>query len=164
VSTPRNGVVVLSSYGQASARIAIHKIARQAKKELERAPREQTDPSKLDKVPLMAPRQKRQEVGLMKPATLARTALFLNAALILIPSAHAHLGHPLDDAQCSAVWAKASPNGDAISWNEAGSYIPTFMTADSNQDGMISAEEFKQACAEGRVIHLEQAPTTGGGK
>ena len=102
----------------------------------------------------------------MKPATLARTALFLNVALILIPSAQAHLGHPLDDAQCSAVWAKASPDGDPISWNEAGSYIPTFMTADSNQDGMISAEEFKQACAEGRVIHPDQAPTndTGGGK
>ena len=63
----------------------------------------------------------------MKPATLARTALFHNVALILIPSAQAHLGHPLDDAQCSAVWAKASPNGDPISWNEAGSFIAGYL-------------------------------------
>jgi len=36
------------------------------------------------------------------------------------------------------------------------------MTADGDQDGMISAEEFKKACAEGRVIHPDQAPTDAG--
>ena len=66
----------------------------------------------------------------MKLFMLTSTMLVLS--LGLIASVQAHLGHPLDDAQCSAVWAKASPNGDPISWNEAGSYIPTFMTADSS--------------------------------
>ena len=100
-----------------------------------------------------------KESGVMKPMVLACSALVFDAAFSVISSAQAHLGHPLDDAQCSEVWAKASPNGEPISWNEAGSYIPTFMIADSNQDGMISAEEFKQACAEGRVIHPDKAST-----
>lgn len=94
----------------------------------------------------------------MKCTALARTALFLGAALVLVPSAQAHDGEPLSDDECKEVWARASPNGEAISWNVAGSYIQAFMLADSDQDGMISPEEFKQACADGRVVHLEQAP------
>jgi len=61
----------------------------------------------------------------MKLTALARAALFLSAGLLAIASAQAHLGHPLDDAQCNAAWAKASSNGDTtITWNQPNPMSP----------------------------------------
>ena len=95
----------------------------------------------------------------MKPTALARAALFLSAGLLPIASAHAHFGHPLDDAQCSAAWAMASPNGDkTITYNQAEPYVSSFIVADLDEDGMLSAEEFKRACTLGLV--LSPADTT----
>jgi hypothetical protein len=90
------------------------------------------------------------------------SALFLSAVLIV--TARAHGGHKLDDAQCAAVWAKVSPNGDAIPSSQAEAYVTSYILVDSDQDGMISAEEFKYGCANGLVIHPDEATTKEGGK
>jgi hypothetical protein len=82
----------------------------------------------------------------MKLTALARTALFLSAGLLPIASAQAHFGHPLDDAQCSAAWAMASPKGDTtITYNRAEPYVASFIVGDQDEDGMLSAAEFKRA-------------------
>jgi hypothetical protein len=89
----------------------------------------------------------------MKRTALARAALFLSAGLLPIAGAQAHLGHPLTDAQCAAAWAVASPNGDKIiTYNQAEPYISSFIVADLDEDGMLSAEEFKRACTLGLVV------------
>jgi hypothetical protein len=95
----------------------------------------------------------------MKLTALARTALFLSAGLLPIASAQAHFGHPLDDAQCSAAWAMASPKGDTtITYNRAEPYVASFIVGDQDEDGMLSAAEFKRACSLGWV--LSPADTT----
>jgi uncharacterized membrane protein YeaQ/YmgE (transglycosylase-associated protein family) len=53
--------------------------------------------------------------------TVIVSALFLSAVLIV--TARAHGGHKLDDAQCAAVWAKVSPNGDPIPSSQAEAYV-----------------------------------------
>ena len=50
----------------------------------------------------------------MKLITVISTTLLLPAGLMLSVSAQAHTGgHKLNEAQCSAVWAKASSGGKA---------------------------------------------------
>jgi hypothetical protein len=95
----------------------------------------------------------------MKPTVLARAALYLGAGLFPIAGTQAHLGHPLTDAQGAAAWAVASPNGDkTITYNQAEPYVSSFIVADLDEDGMLSAEEFKRACTLGLV--LSPADTT----
>ena len=57
----------------------------------------------------------------------------------------------LNDEQCQARWKAASPDGAAISENQAGSFIVNFKQADGDGDGKISADEFKAACGKGLV-------------
>lgn len=95
----------------------------------------------------------------MKLTALARTALFLSAGLLPIAGAQAHFGRPLDDAQCSAAWAMASPKGDTtITYNQAEPYVASFIVDDQDEDGMLSAAEFKRARSLGLV--LSPAATT----
>jgi hypothetical protein len=61
----------------------------------------------------------------MKLITLISNTLLLPAGLMLSVSAQAHSGgHKLNEAQCSAVWAKASSGGkaEAISVDQAQPY------------------------------------------
>jgi hypothetical protein len=57
----------------------------------------------------------------------------------------------MDDAQCQTVWTMASPNGAALSQDQAVPYIVNFHMVDVDGDGKISADEFKAACSEGLV-------------
>ena len=88
----------------------------------------------------------------MKPSLLANTLLFLSGALLPICSAEAHLqGHKLDDAQCNAAWAKASPDGKPVSYDRVEPYVSEIVIVDMEEDGTVSSEEFKLACVEGHM-------------
>jgi hypothetical protein len=74
----------------------------------------------------------------------------LSGALLLITPAEAHIeGHALDDAQCSAAWAKASPDGKPVSFVRVEPYLEHSELIDEqgDGDGWISFDEFKWACA-----------------
>ena len=57
----------------------------------------------------------------------------------------------LNDQQCQSIWQMASPQGDALSKDQAVPFIVNFQIADVDGDGKISADEFKQACGKGMV-------------
>jgi EF hand domain-containing protein len=57
----------------------------------------------------------------------------------------------MDDAQCQTVWTMASPNGAALSQDQAVPYIVNFHMVDVDNDGTISADEFKATCGKGLV-------------
>ena len=79
----------------------------------------------------------------MKLSTVIATAL----SLLLNASAQAHLEcYKLDEATCSAVWAKASPNDNVIYYEQAAPYLIDEDIVDMDGDGSISQEEFKTAC------------------
>jgi hypothetical protein len=67
----------------------------------------------------------------------------------------------LDDAQCSAAWAIASPRGVPISVNQAEPYFEAVEVADGDGDGSISVEEFKTACVDGLVKPRTKRPLRG---
>jgi hypothetical protein len=88
----------------------------------------------------------------MKPSLLANTLLFLSSALLPICSAEAHLqGHKLDDPECSAAWAKASPDGKPVSYDRVEPYVIDIVVVDMEEDGTVSSEEFKLACVGGQM-------------
>lgn len=101
----------------------------------------------------------------MKLTILASPALLLGAGLMLSASTQAHnAGHKLDRAQCDAAWTKASPNGEAIPENQAEPYVINFIIVDSDADGKITVEEFKEACADGLMTDEATTKDTEGGK
>src|SRR5262245_16221488 len=70
--------------------------------------------------------------------------------LILNASAQAQIeGYKLDDVECSAAWAKASPNGSDIYYEQAEPYLEDVHIVDIDGDSSISQEEFKIACLDG---------------
>ena len=86
----------------------------------------------------------------MKLSKIAKALTFFSAALLPISSAEAHLqGHKLDDAQCSAAWAKASPDGKSVSYDRVDLYVIDSNIVDREEDGNVSFEEFKAACLDG---------------
>ena len=89
------------------------------------------------------------------------TAIMSIALLIIAGSsvgARAHNGgHKLDEAQCAVAWKAASPNGIVISENEAEPYVVNFTILDVDGDSQISAEEFKEGCAEGLMKDPDEA-------
>ena len=84
----------------------------------------------------------------MKLLMLTSTMLVLSLGLIASVQAHVG-GHKLDDAQCRAAWAMASPNGDPIGENQAELYVNNPIYVDGDGDSQITFEEFKVACANG---------------
>ena len=90
--------------------------------------------------------------------SILSSAIFLTTELTLASTAQAH--HPLypklDDAKCSAAWAIASPTGASILVNQFGLYGEE---ADDDGDGLISVDEFKDACADGLVKLPDEATT-----
>lgn len=94
----------------------------------------------------------------MKRSFLASN-LSLSSALLLmlISSAEAHLdGHKLDDAQCSAAWAKVSPSGNAISYEQAAPYVVEPTIIDMEGDSTISFEEFTVGCVDGYMKSADE--------
>ena len=89
----------------------------------------------------------------MKLFTVIGTALLL----MLDASAQAHLvGYKLDDAECSAAWAKASPDGSAIYYERAEPYLVDVGIVDMDGDSSISPDEFKTACVDGYMRSPEE--------
>ena len=94
----------------------------------------------------------------MRLATLTSVALLLSAGCAfaqtnMTPNTMTS-GRPsavLNDDQCQAVWKMASPNGAAISQDQAVPYIVNFKMVDVDGDGAISGDEFKAACGKGLV-------------
>jgi hypothetical protein len=91
----------------------------------------------------------------MKLATLTSLALLLTAGYALAQGTNTmSSGRPsavLDDAKCKEVWTMASPNGAALSKDQAVPYIVNFTMVDVDGDGDITADEFKAACGKGLV-------------
>jgi hypothetical protein len=92
----------------------------------------------------------------MRLATLTSVALLLSAGYALAQGTPNTMssGRPsavMDDAQCQTVWTMASPNGAALSQDQAVPYIVNFHMVDVDNDGKISADEFKAACGKGLV-------------
>ena len=57
----------------------------------------------------------------------------------------------LDDAKCQGVWKMASPLGDTLSKDKAVPFVVNFQMVDTDQDGLISAAEFKAGCGKGWI-------------
>jgi hypothetical protein len=90
----------------------------------------------------------------MKCLALASRVLSLGGALLLTTSAEAHQqGHALDNAQCTAAWAKASPDGKPVSFNRVEPYLMDYNIIDDqgDGDGSISFDEFAWACVAGQM-------------
>jgi hypothetical protein len=92
----------------------------------------------------------------MRLATLTSVALLLSAGYALAQGTPNTMssGRPsavIDDAQCQTLWTMASPNGAALSHDQAVPYIVNFHMVDVDGDGKISADEFKAACGKGLV-------------
>jgi len=91
----------------------------------------------------------------MRMVTLTSVALLLSAGCALAQGTNTMTsGRPsavLNDAQCQTVWAMASPNGAAISKDQAVPYIVNFQMVDVDGNGNITADEFKAACGKGMV-------------
>jgi hypothetical protein len=91
----------------------------------------------------------------MRLATLTFVALLVSAGCAFAQGTNTMTsGRPsavLDDAKCQAVWTMASPNGAALSKDQAVPYIVNFTMVDVDGDGDITADEFKAACGKGLV-------------
>src|SRR6476646_6064765 len=108
----------------------------------------------------------------MKWSVLASHFVSFSGALLLISSAEAHLhGYTVDDAQCSAAWAKASPDGKPVTPDRVQPYVVDYNIIDDegDGDGSISSEEFKSACVQGymrspdevaRAMEVQKPPPT----
>jgi hypothetical protein len=99
----------------------------------------------------------------MKLATFAAMAVLLSAGYAVagggapVPEG-SQAGEPsgrpsavLDDAACQDVWKMASPDGDTLAGDKAVPYIVNFQMVDTDNDGKISAAEFKTGCSKGWV-------------
>jgi hypothetical protein len=92
----------------------------------------------------------------MRLAILTSMALLLSAGCALAQGTTNTMtsGRPsavLDDATCQTIWQMASPNGAALSKDQAVPYIVNFSMVDISGDGTITADEFKAACGKGLV-------------
>ena len=92
----------------------------------------------------------------MRLVALTSAALLLSAGCAFAQGTSNNMtsGRPsavLNDAQCQTVWTMASPNGAAISKDQAVPYIVNFSMVDADGDGTITADEFKAGCGKGMV-------------
>jgi hypothetical protein len=93
----------------------------------------------------------------MKMPKVAKALIFLSSAFLPISSAESHLqGYKLDDARCSAAWAKASPDGKPASYDRVEPYVIDYNIVDMEEDGSVSFEEFKAACLDGNMRSPEE--------
>jgi hypothetical protein len=59
---------------------------------------------------------------------------------------------------------QGSPNGKALSENEAEPYVVNFIIVDADGDGMLTVEEFKWACTSGLMTDAAAGETSSGDK
>ena len=60
-------------------------------------------------------------------------------------------GSGMTDAKCQATWIAVSPNGAAISKDKFAPYTVDFTTLDTDNDGIIYANEFMAGCKGGLI-------------
>lgn len=84
------------------------------------------------------------------------------------PQGGAPSGKPgaiLDDAQCKKVWSEAAGGQNELSPDKAAPYLVNLQKVDTNGDGKITENEFKQGCKGGWVqAQASRPPATGGGQ
>ena len=74
-------------------------------------------------------------------------------------------GAILDDTKCNAVWSRTEREGDALVADKAAPFIVNFEMVDTNKDGKVTEDEFKQGCKNGWVQEqASKAGETGGGQ
>lgn len=111
----------------------------------------------------------------MKRPTIAALALMFSASYALagggapVPpqqSGSDPSGRPaavLDDAKCQTVWSQTDREGDVLSEDKAAPFIVNFKMVDTDGNGKISQDEFKQGCKAGLVqmasAEGKQSPT-----
>jgi hypothetical protein len=73
-------------------------------------------------------------------------------------------GAVLDEAKCQTVWSLTERQGDTLAADKAAPFIVNFKMVDTNNDGKITEDEFKQGCKNGWVQEQASKPgETGGG-
>ena len=66
--------------------------------------------------------------------------------------AYAAAGTQLSQAECDSLWNQANPSGAAtINQSQAQPYVTDFKSADPDNDGSLSQNEFSAACKAGLV-------------
>jgi len=74
-------------------------------------------------------------------------------------------GAILDDTRCNAVWSMTEREGDALVADKSAPFIVNFVMVDTNQDGKVTEDEFKQGYKNGWVQEqASKAGETGGGQ
>ncbi len=74
-------------------------------------------------------------------------------------------GAILDDTKCNAVWSMTEREDDALVADKAAPFIVNFPMVDTDKDGKVSQDEFKQGCKNGWVQEQASKPgETGGGQ
>jgi len=82
----------------------------------------------------------------MKPITIASSAALLSAALLIFGGSAAQAANVAVPAEkCDSAWSMASPGGDTIAKGAATALVLDFTMVDSNKDGVIDKDEFKQS-------------------
>ena len=99
----------------------------------------------------------------MKLATVTALATMLSAGYAFagggapappVPEGGAPSGRPsavLDEAKCDSVWNRTEREGDILSEGKAAPFIVNFKMVDTDRDGWITQDEFKQGCKNGWV-------------
>ena len=113
----------------------------------------------------------------MKTVTAASLAFFLGTCVAFAgagapvpekPEGGPPSGRPgaiLDDTKCNAVWSMTGREGDALVADKAAPFIVNFEMVDTNKDGKVSEDEFKQGCKNGWIQEqASKAGDTGGGQ
>lgn len=74
-------------------------------------------------------------------------------------------GAVLDDAKCQTVWSMTQREGDTLSGDKAAPFIVNFKMVDTDGDGKVTQDEFKEGCKKGFVQEQASKPAdTGGGQ
>jgi hypothetical protein len=99
----------------------------------------------------------------MKLATVTALATLLSAGYAFagggapvppVPEGGAPSGRPsavLDEAKCDSIWNMTEREGEILSEGKAAPFIVNFKMVDTDRDGWITQNEFKQGCENGWV-------------
>jgi hypothetical protein len=71
-----------------------------------------------------------------------------------VPEGGAPSGRPsavLDEAKCDSIWNMTEREGEILSEGKAAPFIVNFKMIDTDRDGWITQNEFKQGCKNGWV-------------
>jgi hypothetical protein len=112
----------------------------------------------------------------MRSLTLSSFALLLSGSMALAgagapvpdkPAGGPPSGRPgaiLDETKCTAVWVMTEREGDVLVADKAAPFIVNFEMVDTDKDGKVTEDEFKQGCKNGWVQEQASKPgeTSGG--